>query len=180
MSHKSGHIIIDQLLTIMPSAGDRLAPFVEPLNAAMEEFGITSAQRQAAFLAQCAHESGEFRYMRELASGEQYEGRKDLGNTQPGDGRRFRGRGPIQITGRANYEDCGKALGLDLIAHPELLELPEHGCRASAWFWAVKGLNKFADSDSFGALTRAINGGFTHLDNRIRYWLRARAALEVS
>lgn len=173
-------LTIEQLRRVMPLAGDRLKPFIEPLNAAMEEFGITSPKRQAAFLAQLAHESGEFRYMRELASGEAYEGRKDLGNTQPGDGKRFRGRGPIQITGRANYEDCGKALGLDLITHPELLELPEHGCRAAAWFWAVKGLSQLADHDRFGSLTRAINGGFNHLDERIRYWLRARAVLEVT
>lgn len=173
-------ITFDQLRKVMPLAGNRLQTFLDPLNTAMYEFGITTARQQAAFLAQCAHESAEFRYMREIASGEVYEGRKDLGNTQSGDGVKYAGRGPIQITGRRNYELCGKALGLDLINHPELLEVPEHGCRASAWFWSSNNLNRFADADSFGALTRAINGGYTHLDNRIRYWLRARSALEVA
>lgn len=173
-------ITIDQLRKVMPLAGNRLESFLLPLNDAMDEWAIETRKQQAAFLAQCAHESGEFRYMREIASGEQYEGRKDLGNTQPGDGKKYPGRGPIQITGRANYAACGKALGLDLINHPELLELPEHGCRGSAWFWSSNNLNRFADTDSFGALTKAINGGFSHLDQRIRYWLRARAALEVS
>lgn len=173
-------ITLDQLRKIMPLAGQRLPPFVDYLNRAMHEFGIDTARRQAAFLAQCAHESGEFRYMREIASGETYEGRKDLGNIYPGDGKKYPGRGPIQITGRKNHELCGNALGLDLINHPELLEVPEHGCRGSAWFWSSNNLNRFADDDSFGALTRAINGGYNHLDNRIRYWLRARSALEVT
>lgn len=172
-------ITIDQLRAIMPGARQRAPVFLGPLNVAMAEFDINSPKRCAAFLAQIAHESGEFRYMREIASGETYEGRKDLGNTEPGDGKRYKGRGPIQITGRANYELCGKALGLDLIGHPELLELPEHGCRGSAWFWAHNRLNRFADADNFGALTKAINGGYSHLDERIKYWLRARAVLEV-
>src|SRR5690349_5242803 len=124
----------------------------------MQEFGISTPQQRAAFLAQIAHESGSLRYTRELADGLMYEGRGDLGNTQPGDGPKYKGRGLLQITGRANYAACGAALGLDLIAHPELLETPSGACRSAAWFWQKHGLNRFADTDSFGTLTKAING----------------------
>ena len=95
--------------------------FIQPLNDTMDEFGITTPARQAAFLAQVCHESGSLHYTRELADGTAYEGRADLGNTEPGDGPRFRGRGLIQVTGRANYRACGTALNLDLIGHPEML-----------------------------------------------------------
>ena len=111
-----------QLQSIMPFAKARIPSFVAPLNAAMYEFHINSPLRQAAFIAQIAHESGELRYVKEIASGAAYEGRKDLGNTQPGDGMKFKGRGLIQITGRNNYHECGKALGVDLITNPVLLE----------------------------------------------------------
>src|SRR3990167_7409133 len=96
-------ITLEELQKIIPHGAARAALFIEPLNAAMQEFEITSIPRQSMFLAQIAHESGSFRYVRELASGDAYEGREDLGNNQTGDGARFRGRGFIQITGRANY-----------------------------------------------------------------------------
>ena len=164
------------LREIMPFAGSRAERFCEALEATMTEFSIISPRRKAAFLAQIALESGELRYTLELASGDAYEGRKDLGNTEPGDGRRFKGRGLLQITGRANYEKCGKALGLDLISHPELLEEPPAAARSAGWYWASRNLNQYADDDRFGAITRLINGGYNHLDERIRYWLRARRA----
>ncbi len=88
-----------------------------------------------------------------------YEGRADLGNTQPGDGSKFRGRGLIQITGRANYAACGEALGLDLINQPTLLELPQHAAMSAAWFWSMKDLNTLADKGDFVKITRRINGG---------------------
>lgn len=169
----------DQLREIMPYAGQRADTFAAPLTAAMLEFGISTPQQQAAFLAQVAHESGSLRYTRELADGRAYEGRGDLGNTQPGDGPRYKGRGLLQITGRANYAACGAALGLDLIARPELLEIPEGACRSAGWFWQTRQLNKLADTDSFGMLTKRINGGFNGIDDRIACWLRARRALEV-
>jgi putative chitinase len=99
-----------QLRAIMPFGAKRGVQYLAPLAAAMAEFEINTPARQAAFIAQLAHESGEFRYVRELASGDASEGRKDLGNTEPGDGVRFRGRGLIQITGRANYRACSAAL----------------------------------------------------------------------
>jgi len=165
------------LLVAMPEAGDRAAIFAQPLTDACAEFEIDTPKRKAAFLGQLAHESGSFRYMCELASGVAYEGRLDLGNTDKGDGPRFRGRGPIQITGRKNYTLCGQALQLDLVNHPELLEQPGPGCRAAGWFWQTRRLNAFADRDAFGALTRAINGGFNGIDDRIAHWLTARRAL---
>jgi putative chitinase len=169
-----------ELIAIMPYAGARADTFAAPLTAAMQEFGISTPQQQAAFLAQVAHESGSLRYTRELADGLAYEGRGDLGNTQPGDGPRYKGRGLLQITGRANYASCGSALGADLLKNPELLELPVGASRSAAWFWKSHGLNKYADTDSFGTLTKLINGGFHGMDDRIAHWLRARRALEVS
>ena len=167
----------DQLRQIMPYSAGRVDVFAPPLTAAMQEFGITTAKRQAAFIAQVAHESGELRYTLELTDGQGYERRADLGNTQPGDGPRFKGRGLIQITGRANYEACGKALGLTLIVTPSLLEVPAGACRSAAWFWQTHGLNGFAEADKFGSITKTINGGFNHLDERLAYWLRARKAV---
>ena len=165
----------DQLRRIMPSSAGNVDRFAEPITAAMSEFAIATSRRRAAFLAQCAHESGELRYLRELASGVTYEGRADLGNTQPGDGARYKGGGLLQITGRANYRACGAALGVDLEGQPSLIETADVAARSAAWFWQTRKLNELADVDRFGEITRAINGGFSHLDERIRYWLTARA-----
>lgn len=117
-------IILDQLRHIMPNAGIRASAFLLPLNDAMIAYAIDTPAREAAFLAQVAHESGELRYVREIASCRAYEGRKDLGNTHPGDGMKYKGRGLLQITGRANYWACSLALFGDerLLAHPEMLE----------------------------------------------------------
>ena len=129
-----------QLLQILPNAGQAAGVFVPVLNTAMVRFQIIGTKRVAAFIAQIGHESGQLKYMREIwgptAAQARYEGRADLGNTHPGDGFKFRGRGLIQITGRANYKTCGEALGLDLIKQPELLEKPQHACMSAAWFWA--------------------------------------------
>ena len=164
---------------VMPLAGARIEFFVKPLDEAMAEAQITNLYRMAAFLAQLAHESGELRYMKELADGKGYEGRKDLGNTQPGDGPRFKGRGPIQITGRTNYRSCSLALYGDerLLATPELLEQPEDGCRAAAWFWKTRGLNELADAQDFRAITKRINGGYNGYEDRKKYYDRALVAL---
>ena len=168
-----------QLQSIMPFAKARIPSFVAPLNGAMHEFHINSPIRQAAFIAQIAHESGELRYVEEIASGSAYEGRKDLGNTQPGDGMKYKGRGLIQITGRNNYLECGKALGVDLVTQPELLETNDLACRSAAWFWASRGLNDRADMGDFERITKRINGGLNGYQERLAYHARAKMALGV-
>ena len=152
-----------QLLQILPNAGRQAGVFVPALNTAMNRYGIVGKPRVAAFIAQVGHESGQLRYVREIwgptAQQEGYEGRADLGNTVKGDGYKYRGRGLIQITGRANNAACGEALGLDLINTPELLELPQYAAMSAAWFWSTKGLNTLADQGDFVKITRRINGG---------------------
>jgi len=165
------------LRQIMPYAGKRADTFAEPLTAAMEEFEINTPERQAAFLAQIAHESGSLLYVRELATGGAYEGRRDLGNLEPGDGVRYKGRGLIQITGRANYNECGAALDCDLIADPALLETPALAARSAAWFWKSRGLNELADAGDFDKITRRINGGTNGMADRLQHWERAKAVL---
>lgn len=161
----------EQLLKIMPNAKKRVDINLPFLNKAMAEFSITTKPRQAAFLAQLAHESGEFRYMEEIASGAAYEGRLDLGNTQPGDGKKFKGHGPIQITGRANHLACGNYFKQDFIKEPLLLTLPEYGMRSAGWFWdKVKNLNVEADAGNFKTITKKINGGYNGLEDRMKYY----------
>jgi putative chitinase len=169
-----------QLRAIMPFGAKRGVQYLAPLAAAMAEFEINTPARQAAFIAQLAHESGEFRYVRELASGDAYEGRKDLGNTEPGDGVRFRGRGLIQITGRANYRACSAALFEDpdfLLNDPAVLEQPGPACRSAAWFWKTRGLNELADAGDFARITKRINGGYNGQAEREQYHARAQVAL---
>ena len=180
-------ITAQQLLQILPNAGQVAGVFVPVLNTAMSRYQIVGAKRTAAFIAQVGHESGQLtrlvenlnysadalrktwpsRFDVELATTaarkpEQianiaYSNR--MGNTAPGDGWKYRGRGLIQITGKNNYRACGEALGLDLIAQPVLLEKPQHACMSAAWFWAINGLNTLADADKFDAITQRINGG---------------------
>ena len=173
-------ITAQQLLQILPSAGQRAGVFAPVLNTAMQRFQIVGAKRVAAFIAQIGHESGQLVYVRELwgptPAQSRYEGRKDLGNTEAGDGFKFRGRGLIQVTGRANYAACGEALAVDLIHHPELLEQPQHACMSAAWFWATHGLNTLADADKFETITRRINGGLNGLAERQAFYA---AALKV-
>jgi putative chitinase len=170
----------EQLRAIMPNlSAARAAEFLPHLNAVMTEYEINTPQRRAAFLAQLAHESGELRFMEEIASGEAYEGRRDIGNTEPGDGVRYKGRGPIQLTGRGNYRRAGAALGLDLEGNPTLVATPEVGTRVAGWFWKTHGLNEVADSGDFRRVTRIINGGYRGLEQRIRYHERAKTVLGV-
>ena len=177
----------EQLIAIMPLAKGRADAFLQPLNDAMAEFGIDTTRRMSAFLAQIAHESGQLRYLRELASGEAYDtGRlaKRLGNTPEadGDGQRYKGRGLIQITGADNYRKCSWALYGDgdiLMAHPELLEQPIPACRSAAWFWWSNGLNTLADvANSFQAITVRINGGLNGYADRVAYFERAKLVLK--
>lgn len=146
----------------------------------MANRAIDTPLRRAHFLAQIGHESGELRFRAEIASGEAYEGRADLGNTQPGDGRRFKGRGLIQLTGRANYAEYGRALGreAELLAKPELVETDLELCTdVAGWFWAKRGLNAFADADDLTTVTKRINGGLNGLEDRRRLLKRTRSLL---
>lgn len=166
------------LRRIMPGLSvARARALAGPLGRAMKEAGITTTKRRAAFLAQLGHESAGLRHFEELASGADYEGRSDLGNTRPGDGRRYKGRGPIQLTGRANYRAAGRALGLPLEAKPGLASRPDVGFRIATWFWNSRGLSPLADRGDFREITRRINGGLNGYGDRLAYWARAKRAL---
>lgn len=182
-------VSVDELRKLMPHLSlGRAGQYAPLLSAAMEEQGITNKKRRCAFLAQLAHESVELRYMEEIASGSAYEGRSDLGNTQPGDGKRYKGRGPIQLTGRANYRRFGRLLGLDLEGQPTLAAQPENGFRIAALFWKLGGLNELADkltlkkNDAgdkivFAKITKIINGGHNGLQDRFKYFSVAKQVL---
>jgi putative chitinase len=177
-------LTLEQLRAIMPGlSADKAAEYLPHLNQAMAEGGITTPLRKAAFLAQLGHESEDLKYFEELASGADYEGRvKDLGNIYPGDGKRFKGRGPIMITGRTHYRDAGAALGLDLVAHPEQVAEPAVGFRTAAWFWNQHApgqppLNELADAGNFSEITHRVNGGYTHAADRNRRYAVAKSVL---
>ena len=177
-----------QLAQIMPSLPQgKLQQFLPQLNEAMQTWGIDTMWRTAAFVAQLAHESGELRWMEEIwgptDAQRRYEPPSDLakklGNTQPGDGKRFKGRGPIQITGRANYQKYGALLGADLIANPALASA-DLAFVIAGLFWKSNGLNELADAQQFVAITRRINGGTNGLVDRQKYYERAKAVLGVA
>lgn len=177
-----------QLRTIMPGlTEDAAAAWISPINGAIVAFGVDQTiQRQAMFFAQVAHESLQLHALREIwgPTPEQlsYEpGTKkaaDLGNTEKGDGFRFRGRGLIQVTGRGNYEACSIAVYGDarLLDEPELLEEPYGASQSAAWFWQAHGLNILADAGRFEAVTRVINGGTNGMNERLIFYARARTA----
>lgn len=194
-------ISLEQLQAIIPAAGSRADKWLDPLNAAMEEFEIAATQeRQAAFIAQIAHESGGLVYVREIwgpiGAQNRYERNLNaewpptpadqrnslawqLGNSDPGDGFRYRGRGLIQVTGRGNYAAFADFSGHDFVGQPDLLELPEHATASAGWFWRAHGLNELADAGDFVKITRRINGGINGLADRQAYWERAKLALGV-
>jgi putative chitinase len=170
-------LTIEQLRACMPASGARAPIFVEALNHAMLEFDIDTPQRVACFLAQIAHESGSLNYVEELASGADYEGRRDLGNIYEGDGKKFKGVGLMQVTGRTNTLACLKALGRKEFDRDYLLT-PMGASRSAAWFWTVyKGLNRLADEGRFWSISKLINGGTNGLDERIRHYINCRKVL---
>jgi putative chitinase len=185
-------ITVDELRRLMPKLSLAKAGAYAPyLEAAMREFEITSKARRCAFLAQLAHESSQLKYFEEIwgptAAQKKYEGRLDLGNTEPGDGYRFRGRGPIQLTGRTNYRKFARLLDLPIQIKPELAAQPEHGFRVAGLFWKLNGLNDLADALTmqgdavdrriFTAITRRINGGTNGLTDRLNYFRVAKQVL---
>lgn len=178
---KPGSLTIHLLEVLMPlTRPENAARYFEPLKACMANNEINTPLRQAHFLAQLGHESGSFRFPEEIADGSQYEGRADLGNSQPGDGKRFKGRGLIQITGRANYIAYGKARNRDFITgdNPRLLATdPTLAADCSGWYWTSRGLNPIADQDDVRRVTLKINGGFNGLDDRMRRLRLAKCLL---
>lgn len=143
------------------------------LSSMMPQFGIFDKLRECAFLAQIGHESCRLRFVEELASGEAYEGRADLGNIEPGDGVKFKGRGLIQITGRANYEKAQRALGIPLLQEPERLIQPYFAVKSACWWWQEHGLNELADKGEFEKITKRINGGLNGQEDRLYLYKRA-------
>ena len=181
----------EQLRAIMPRLSEKrsgeLLPF---LNAAMAEFAIAAPARAAAFLAQLAHESGELRFMEEIWGPTDAQRRYEpvttlsraLGNTEAGDGRLFKGRGPIQLTGRSNYRRFGDLLRVDLVADPPRAAKPDVAFRIAGLFWSRNGLNELADvatPNAFKEITRRINGGTNGLADREKFYALARQVLGV-
>jgi putative chitinase len=154
-----------------------LLGFADALPRYVEQFEINTKNRQAHFIAQCAHECDHFKTTEEYASGIAYEGRRDLGNVQSGDGRRFKGRGLIQLTGRANYTAAGKALDTNYVADPDLVTRFPAAADVSAWYWDTHKLNRHADNDDVKAVTKIINGCYNGLNSRMAYLQYAKSAL---
>ena len=178
-------LTLDHLRQIMRHASHaRLAEYLPPLNDVMARFDIHTVGRAAAFLAQLVHESGEFRFMEELWGPTEAQKRHEpqsslarrLGNTKPGDGKRFKGRGPIQITGRDNCKRYGAPMQRDLVAEPQLAATPQVGFTTAALFGQKNGLNALADAGDFRAITQRINGNQNGAAERERF---CRRALEV-
>jgi predicted chitinase len=182
----------EQLKSIMPRLSDiRNGEFRPFLTAAMTEFAIEAPARAAAFLAQLAHESGQFRFMEEIWGPTDAQRRYEpvtklseaLGNTDVGDGKRFKGRGPIQLTGRANYQRFGDLLGVDLLGDPTRAANADVAFRIAGLFWSKNGLNELADlatAEAFTQITRRINGGTNGLADRRAFYVVARKVLGVA
>jgi putative chitinase len=183
--------------------------WLEPLKETFEKYQIDTPRRQACFLGQTMHESGSFKFTKEnlnysakalmatwpsrfpdLETASQFERQPEkiankvysgrMGNTEDGDGAKYIGRGLIQVTGKENYTHCGEALGIDLVANPQLLEEPRYAVLSAGWFWNKKGLNALADegtSNSFEVMTKRINGGLLGLDDRKSKMIEALKAL---
>lgn len=192
----TGTLSPDVIQAATGASRENLQKWLPILTAGMARWGIRTVPEQLAFLAQIGHESGGLRFVRELSTGEQYEGRGDLGNTEPGDGVRYKGRGLIQLTGRANYRRAGQALGKPFEENPELVEEPQNAMDVAGWYWrkgsALKDLNDLADTmqvgkpmsgvnlDAFTRITKGVNGGLNGLSHRIALWESGRNALLVA
>jgi putative chitinase len=183
--------------------------WLEPLLETFEKYQIDTPKRQACFLGQIMYESGSFKFTKEnlnysakalmatwpsrfpdLETASQFERQPEkiankvysgrMGNTEDGDGAKYIGRGLIQVTGKENYTHCGEALGLDLVANPQLLEEPRYAALSAGWFWNKKGLNALADegtSNAFEVMTKRINGGLLGLEDRKSKIIEALNAL---
>lgn len=153
---------------------------VESLNQTFEKYQINTPLRVCHFLAQILHESGCFRYNEEIATGDAYDTRTDLGNTpaKDGDGRKYKGRGYIQITGTTNYKAVSKALEYDFFADPEMLEKYPYNMLSAGWYWDTRKLNQYADADDITTITRRINGGLNGIIYRKEWLTRAKNVIK--
>ena len=183
-------ITTDTLRAALSCSTLRAASWAPHIQRACDIFAINTPARVAAFLAQIGHESGRLQFSREIwgptLAQARYEGRADLGNVQPGDGRRFAGRGLIQTTGRANYGATRDGLrqfmpdAPDFEAMPQLLEQAEWAALSAAWYWHSKGLNALADVGDFRRICLRVNGGTNGMADRLTLWAKAKDALEVA
>ena len=169
--------------------------WLDPLNETFQKYDISTPARQAFFIGQCAHESGNFRVLEEnlhysaaalmrvwssrfpdMDTAEKYANNPEkiankvyggrMGNVEDGDGWKYHGRGLIQLTGKDNYANCGSGLGVDLIDNPDMLITPEYAALSAGWFWHKRGLNSLADTQDLETMTKRINGGLLGLDDR--------------
>lgn len=181
-------VSLEQLQVIMPNSKARASVFLEPLNTAMREFGIDTPLRIASTLSQIAVESGELRYTSELATGITYEFRSDLGNTQRGDGRKYKGQGLIQITGKNNFIALMIALNIDCVEHPEIVAEPVNACRSACWFLATHDCFKWMDVGNNQAVSGIVNTGsptrapekINGLKERMKYYQVAKNVLGIT
>lgn len=184
------NITTDTLRAALGCSTLRAASWAPHLQRACEIFAINTPARLAAFLAQIGHESGRLQFSREIwgptPAQARYEGRADLGNTQPGDGRRFAGRGLIQTTGRANYGATRDGLRKfmpdvpDFEADPAALEQSEWAALSAAWYWHDRGLNALADVGDFRRICLRVNGGTNGMADRLALWAKAKEVLEAA
>jgi putative chitinase len=202
-------VTVEQLHEMFPQAKrENLEKYHDALNAAFDEFEINTPQRQAMFLAQVAHESGNFsavsenlnykaetlakvfpKYFHDRDPNDYakqpekianlvYGGRMGNGDEESGDGYRYRGRGLIQLTGKNNYDACGDDLDVDLTENPDYLTTPEGAVRSAAWFWDTHDLNEVADAGDILKCTKKINGGTIGLEDRTKHYEHALEILE--
>ena len=186
----------EQLAAIAGKSTSLMTDLADWMNQICPSYEIDTPQEYCHFLAQACHETDHFRTLREYASGKAYEGRKDLGNTEPGDGVRFKGRGIFQTTGRSNYLQLGMKKGQQdlFITTPELLEHPEYAVWSACEYWKTRGLCDAAnhpDSDKLKKkykgniievspvefISITINGGYNGIDDRKKFYSIAQGIL---
>jgi putative chitinase len=176
-------ITSQQLIAITGNKIDTsvLEKIINSLNLTFEKYEINTPFRVCHFLSQVLHESGCFRYNREIwgptETQKQYEGRISLGNNQPGDGFKFRGRGWIQLTGRANYEKASKDLNIDLVNNPDLAASYPYVSIIAGWYWCLRGLNTIADKDDVTAITKKVNGGLNGIEERTQWLSKCKSVI---
>lgn len=175
-------------MNITPEILHKIAPQAHPdiiaglarvLPIALKDYDIASQKRVMYFLGQAAEETAGFRTLTEYVSRAEYEGRHDLGNTHPGDGERYRGRGIFQITGRGNDARIGEVVGIDLVNHPEQAADPKVAVLTACIFWNEHKLSEYADADDITTITKRINGGLNGFADRKTFTERARATLPI-